>query len=404
MRLDETGSRREIAEVRAELVAALERVAAHEGAWAAADHGHDELDALEARLAELAAIAADTGRLGGRVAEMERFAAATPKREEFASLYTRVDELAALVGEVAPNEAIAAVRGELEGLRQAAARAESGAGARLTDLGRRLEETAGAVAELVAAEEAGASAVDRSELERLEATVDAIRASAREAADAAQAALDENAARSDADAAARSSLESDLLRRIDGLGEQLGGDLAGVGSRVDGLAAELATTTRDLVRSGDVEQALEASEVRLHERLAAYDEALAAYDEALAALRARQEEIAVADGALGRRLSGVESSIWWPVLTRPLPRWSTSRHRGAKRSKRSRLGLGGARAQRSVDTRDAAFTADRAHGGRLAAGKRRVDGGGRRTVRLRLDRRRRGARYASERRRTGIEP
>ena len=75
-----------------------------------------------------------------------------------------------------------------------------------------------------AAEEAGASAVDRSDLERIQTLVGEIDTAAREAARTAAAAHAEGVEHAGAESAARESLETALRQRIDGVAKKLRGD------------------------------------------------------------------------------------------------------------------------------------------------------------------------------------
>ena len=187
-------------------------------------------------------------------------------------------------------------------LREAAGNAERGAGSRLADLSKRLDDIARATAELQAAEEAGASAVDRSELERVEGLVAEIGAAAREAARTAEAANTRTDELATATEAARESLDTELRRQIDGAAKKVHKDLGAVGSRIDALSESVASVAQSAVGPEQVDEAIAAQETRLTERLVAYDEAIVL-------LRRRLEEIAALDGILGERLRTIEGGL-----------------------------------------------------------------------------------------------
>ena len=283
-----------------QLRAALEALAKRQEQTARADHGHAEFAALESRLEALAPGTA-VDDLTKRLAAVEAARAATPWRADLAALAARLDDVGADLARV-PREEVAALRTDLDALREAAGDAERGAVSRLAELSKRLDDIARATAELQAAAEAGASAVDRSELERVELLVEEIGAAAREATRTAESANSRNDELASADAAARESLDAELRRRIDGAAKKLRSDLGAIGSRVDGLTESLSAVAQNALGSQHLDSALAAQETRLTDRLGAYDEAIVM-------LRRRLEEIAALDGVLGERLSTIEGGL-----------------------------------------------------------------------------------------------
>ena len=220
-RLDETGTadREQLEQLRV----AVEALAKRQEKTAEADHGHAEFAALETRLEGLAA-GSRVDDLTERLAAVEATRAATPWRADLAALGARLDDMGADLGRVSREE-VAALRTDVDSLRETAGDAERGAASRLSELSKRLDDIARATAELQAAEEAGASAVDRSELERVEQLVAEIGAAAREATRMAESAGSRSDELATADAAAREALDAELRRRMDGAAKKLRGDL-----------------------------------------------------------------------------------------------------------------------------------------------------------------------------------
>ena len=306
-RLDEQSTagatrREELERVRADLTGFAERLQQLSGAWAPADHAHEELAGLQEQVGQLAQLPVTMEGLARRIEAAERRDAETPWREELTGIATRVEALGAALENTATSDGVAALEERLTALRQAAADAEGGTASRLAELGARLDEVARSVADLAATGVAGASGVARSELDHLEVLVNDIRSASREAARAAEAAHLHADDRAREEAAGRDQLGTELRGRLDALASSLSDSIGQVGSTLDELGAELAGVKRETLGREDVEQVLAAGETRLIERLAAYDEAIVV-------LRRRLEEIAALDGILGERLGSVEAGV-----------------------------------------------------------------------------------------------
>ncbi len=278
------------------------RVERSEGTWAAADHTHDELTHVQARIEDFAATVAVVDGLAARLAAVEVAGTATPWRGELSEVAARLDHLAAEFTRAASEEAIALLRGEIGAVREVGAQAEHTLASRLAELGERLDGIAQATAELQAAGEAGASAADRSELDRVERLVEEIGGVAREAARTAEIVQGQARERVEADVAAHETLETELRQRIDNVKKKTRDDVAAVGARVDSLAADLEASQLEVLGSDELEQALQAHEIRL-------TKSISAHDEAIAVLRRRLEEVATGDGVLGERLATTEAGL-----------------------------------------------------------------------------------------------
>ena len=303
-RLEESGAehRAGFDQVQSILDELADRVERAEGTWAAADHTHDELTHVQARVEEFAATVAAVDGLAARLAAVEVAATATPWRGELSEAAARLDHLAAEFARAASEEAIALLRGEIGAVREVGAQAEHTLASRLVELGERLDEMARATAELQAAGETGASAVGRSELDRVEKLVEEIGSVAREAARTAGIAEDHARERVEADAAARETLETELRQRIDNVKKKTRDDVAAVGARVDGLAADLEASQREALGRDELEQTVQEHEILL-------TKGISAHDEAIAVLRRRLEEIATSGGVLSERLAATETGL-----------------------------------------------------------------------------------------------